>query len=125
MKVFTLRQNNIPGARGCTPQACSYRDNSKEFLALGVSHVLGVSTQDTSYQSELKERVHLPYQLLSDEKLELVKALKLPTFEFEGSVLIKRMVLAIEDGKIVHVRYPDFPPNQSAANTLQWLKTRP
>jgi peroxiredoxin len=108
-----------------------------------VSHIFGVSTQDTAYQQELKERVHLrkrcftyhpdrlahlskliAYQLLSDEKLELQKALKLPTFEFQGDTLIKRMVLGIEDGKVVHVRYPDFPPDRSAANTVEWLKSR-
>ena len=69
--------NEIPGARGCTPQACSFRDASREFLELGVNHIFGISTQDTPYQQELKQRVHLPYQLLSDEKLEMVKALKL------------------------------------------------
>ncbi|KAK5170940.1 uncharacterized protein LTR77_004084 [Saxophila tyrrhenica] len=117
--------NEIPGARGCTPQACSYRDASKEFLELGVSHIFGVSTQDTPYQQEIKERVHLPYQLLSDQKLELVKALKLPTFEFEGDTLIKRLTMAVEDGKIVWVNYPDFPPNESASKVVEWLKTRP
>jgi peroxiredoxin len=96
--------NEIPGARGCTPQACSFRDASNEFLELGVSHIFGVSTQDTPYQQEVKERIHLPYQLLSDEKLELTKALKLPTFEFQGDTLIKRMVMGVEDGKIVYVR---------------------
>lgn len=116
--------NEIPGARGCTPQACSFRDASKEFLELGVSHVFGVSTQDTPYQQELKERVHLPYQLLSDEKLEMVEALKLPTFEFQGKVLIKRLTLAVENGKIVHVWYPVFPPDQSASEVLQWLNSR-
>lgn len=95
--------NEIPGARGCTPQACSFRDASRDFLEQGVSHIFGASTQDTPYQQELKERVHLPYQLLSDEKLEMVKALKLPTFEFNGMTLIKRLTLAIEDGKIVRV----------------------
>ena len=75
--------NSIPGARGCTPQNCAFRDLSREMLELGVSHLLGCSTQDTAYQQELRERVHLPYQLLSDERLELVKGLKLPTFEFE------------------------------------------
>lgn len=116
--------NEIPGARGCTPQACSYRDASKEFLELGVSHIFGVSTQDTDYQLELKQRVHLPYQLLSDEKLKLVKALKLPTFEFEGETLIKRLSLAVEDGKITWINYPDFPADKSASKAVDWLKTR-
>lgn len=116
--------NNIPGARGCTPQACSFRDASDEFLQLGVSHIFGVSTQDTSYQQELKQRVHLPYQILSDEKLEMIKGLKLPTFEFQGMTLIKRLTLAVEDGKIVQVWYPVFPSDKNAGEVLQWLKTR-
>lgn len=116
--------NEIPGARGCTPQACSFRDASREFTELGVSHLFGLSTQETAYQQELKERVHLPYQLLSDEKRELIEALKLPTFEYEGKTLTKRLTLAVEDGKIVQVWYPVFPPDQSAAQVLQWLKGR-
>lgn len=116
--------NEIPGARGCTPQACSFRDASRDFLALGVSHIFGTSTQDTPYQQELKERIHLPYQLLSDEKLEMIKALKLPTFEFNGMTLIKRLTLAVEDGTIVRVWYPVFPPDKSASEVMEWLKTR-
>ena len=115
--------NQIPGARGCTPQACSFRDASKELLELGVSHIFGVSTQDTPYQQELKERVHLPYQILSDEKLELVKALNLPTFEFNGLTLIKRLTLAVEDGAIVKVWYPVFPSDKNVVEVLEWLRT--
>ncbi|KAK4542818.1 hypothetical protein LTR36_006194 [Oleoguttula mirabilis] len=117
--------NAIPGARGCTPQACSFRDASKDFSELGVSRIFGVSTQDTSYQQEIKERVQLPYQLLSDEKLEMVTALTLPTFEYQGKALIKRLTLAVEDGKIVRVWYPVFPPDKSASEVLEWLKRRP
>jgi peroxiredoxin len=116
--------NAIPGARGCTPQACSFRDASDEFLKLGVSHIFGVSTQDTPYQQELKERIHLPYQILSDEKLELVKALKLPTFDWHGSSLIKRLTLAVEDGRIENVWYPVFPSDKNAGEVLEWLKSR-
>ncbi|KAK3699118.1 hypothetical protein LTR37_016592 [Vermiconidia calcicola] len=125
--------NDIPGARGCTPQACGFRDAANQFLELGVSHIFGCSTQDTPYQQELKQRIHLPYQLLSDENLELVEALKLPTFEFQGKKLIKRLTLAVEDGKVVNVcplvesdpdRYPVFPPNESAKHVLQWLNDR-
>ena len=116
--------NRIPGARGCTPQACSFRDASNEFQELGVKHIFGVSTQDTPYQQELKQRTHLPYQLLSDENLEMVKALKLPTFEFDGMSLIKRLTLAVEDGKIAHVWYPVFPSDKNAGEVLEWLKTR-
>lgn len=116
--------NAIPGARGCTPQACSFRDAADEFLSLGVSHIFGASTQDTPYQQEVRERVHLPYQLLSDEKLAMQQALQLPTFEWQGKKLIKRLSLAVEDGKIVKVWYPVFPPNESANEVLKWLKTK-
>lgn len=87
-----------------------------------MSHIFGASTQSTEYQQEVKERVHLPYQLLSDEKLELAKALKLPTFDWKGTTLIKRLSMVIEDGKIIKVFYPVFPPNQSANEVLDWLK---
>lgn len=114
--------NSIPGARGCTPQACSFRDASKDFTELGVNHVFGISTQDTAYQQELKERTHLPYQLLSDERLELVKAMKLPTFDWKGQTLIKRLSMVVENGQVKKVFYPVFPPNESANEVLKWLK---
>ncbi|KAK4627109.1 hypothetical protein CLAFUW4_05113 [Fulvia fulva] len=122
-ETITEEWNQIPGARGCTPQACSFRDASKEFLTLGVSHIFGASTQGTAYQREVKERMHLPYQLLSDEKLELAQALNLPTFEWQGSKLIKRLTMAIEDGEVIKVFYPVFPPDQSANEVLKWLGT--
>ena len=87
-----------------------------------MSHIFGISTQDTPYQQELKERTHLPYQLLSDEKLELVNAMKLPTFDWQGRTLIKRLSMVVEDGKIEKVFYPVFPPNESANEVLKWLK---
>ncbi|KAK4987352.1 hypothetical protein LTR66_005474 [Elasticomyces elasticus] len=114
--------NSIPGARGCTPQACSFRDASDELLGLGVTRVFGVSTQDAAYQSEVKERLRLPYELLSDEHLAFVEALKLPTFEWEGKKVIRRLTLAIEDGRIVKVWYPVFPPDKSAEEVVVWLK---
>lgn len=89
-----------------------------------MSHIFGVSTQDTPYQQEIKGRVHLPYQLLSDEKEELTDALKLPTFEWQGKRLMKRLTMAVEDGKIVKVWYPVFPPDKSAAEVLEWLEKR-
>jgi len=116
--------NAIPGARGCTPQACSFRDAADDLLAAGVGAIFGVSTQDTPYQREVKERVHLPYELLSDEKLELVRALRLPTFEWEGKKLVKRLTLAVDEGKVVRVWYPVFPPDRSAGEVLDWLKGR-
>lgn len=119
-ETITSEWNSIPGARGCTPQACSFRDEFAE-LQLFVSHVFGVSTQDTPYQAEIKERVHLPYELLSDEHLEFAKALKLPTFEWEQKTLIKRLALAIKDGTIIHVWYPVFPPDSNAKEVVKWL----
>jgi peroxiredoxin len=116
--------NSIPGARGCTPQACGFRDASDDFKSHGVEAIYGVSTQSTAYQQELRERVKLSYELLSDEKLQLVEALKLPTMEWEGKTLIKRLAMAVEDGKVVKVWYPVFPPDRNAGDVLEWLKSR-
>lgn len=116
--------NSIPGARGCTPQACSFRDASDELAKHGVAQILGVSTQSSTYQRELKERTHLPYEILSDEKLELATAMKLPTFDWEGKKLVKRLTLAVEDGKVIKVFYPVFPPDKSADEVLKWLRAR-
>lgn len=91
---------------------------------LGVRHLYGLATQDTSYQKEAKERLHLPYDLLSDEKLEFAKALRLSTFEWQGKSLVKRLALAIEDGVIVKVWYPVFPPDKNATDVTDWLKAR-
>ncbi|KAF7192721.1 Peroxiredoxin Q, chloroplastic [Pseudocercospora fuligena] len=114
--------NQIPGARGCTPQACSFRDLSKELLEAGVSNVFGCSVQDTEYHRELKERTRLPYELLSDEEGDLKKALKLPEMEWEGKKLIKRLSMVVEDGVILKVFYPVFPPDRSAGEVLEWLQ---
>lgn len=114
--------NVIPGARGCTPQACSFRDLSRELLGLGVSHIFGCSTQDTAYQQEVKGRTHLPFQLLSDEDLSLLNALKLPSMEWEGRKLIRRLTMAVEDGKIIKVWYPVFPPDANARQVCEWLE---
>ena len=112
----------IPGARGCTPQACSFRDNMPALKRLGVDHLFGCSTQDSKYQSEVKERVHLTYDLLSDNHLELQRALSLPTFEYQGETLTRRLTLAIEDGKIVKHWYPIFPPDSNVKFVLEWLE---
>ena len=112
----------IPGARGCTPQSCSFRDHMSDLSALGVDHLFGLSTQTTDYQAEAKERNHLPFDLLSDADLAFARALNLPTFEAGGETLIKRMSLAIRDGQVVDVIYPVFPPDQNAALVLDWLK---
>ncbi|KAJ4292551.1 hypothetical protein N0V90_009214 [Kalmusia sp. IMI 367209] len=116
--------NVIPGARGCTPQACSFRDETEKLRQLGAKHLYGLSTQDSTYQKEVRERLHLPYELLSDEKLEFAKALRLPTFDWQGKSLIKRLALAIEDGRIVKVWYPVFPPDKNAQDVVQWLKAK-
>src|SRR6266851_7789565 len=104
----------IPGARGCTPQSCSFRDHFAELKALGVAHLYGLSTQDTGYQREAVERLHLPFAILSDAGLQFTRALRLPTFAVDGMTLQKRMVLVIDDGIIGKVFYPVFPPDQSA-----------
>jgi peroxiredoxin len=112
----------IPGARGCTPQSCSFRDHSAELERLGVAHLFGLSTQDTAYQREAAERLHLPFAILSDAALALTRALRLPTFEVDAMTLIKRMVLVIDDGVISKVFYPVFPPDKSAQDVVDWLK---
>jgi peroxiredoxin len=116
--------NAIPGARGCTPQSCAFRDHYAELMDLGVGAVYGLSTQDTEYQREALERLHLPFALLSDEKLELARALNLPTFEVAGLTLIKRLTLVIHDGTIERVFYPVFPPDANAADVIHWLIER-
>lgn len=116
--------DSIPGARGCTPQACSFRDSTAALFQLGVNHLFGLSTQDSEYQREAKERLHLPYELLSDEKLEFAGKLGLPTFEWEGRKLVKRLALAIEGGVVVKVWYPVFPPDRNAGDVVEWLEGR-
>jgi peroxiredoxin len=113
--------DEIPGARGCTPQSCAYRDLAAELGALG-ARVFGLSTQDTAYQQEAVKRLYLPFPLLSDERRELTTALALPTFEIDGMTLIKRLTLVIDDGAIETVFYPVFPPDADAANVAAWLR---
>jgi peroxiredoxin len=114
----------IPGARGCTPQTCSFRDHFAELKALGVDHLFGLSTQDPDYQREAAERLHLPFAILSDERLELTTAMGLPTFETSGMTLLKRFTLVIDDGTVEHVFYPVFPPDRSASDVIDWLAQR-
>lgn len=113
--------DDIPGARGCTPQSCSFRDHFAELKQLGVGHVFGLSSQDTPYQQEVAERLHLPFPVLSDEAGALRDALNLPSMEVEGRVLLKRMAWVIDDGVIVKVFYPVFPPDQNAEAVIEWL----
>ena len=112
----------IPGARGCTPQTCAFRDLFAELKAAGSQHVFGLSTQDNAYQTEMASRLHLPFPVLSDEKLELTRALNLPTMQVAGLTLIKRMALIIDDARITYVFYPVFPPDRNAGDVLAWLK---
>ena len=114
--------DQIPGARGCTPQSCSFRDHAAELQALGVAHLYGLSTQDTAYQREVAARLHLPFPMLSDAGLALASTLRLPTMEVDGSTLLKRLTLIVKDGTIERIFYPVFPPDRSAANVIDWLK---
>jgi peroxiredoxin len=112
----------IPGARGCTPQSCSFRDHFAELKQLGVAQLYGLSTQDSDYQREAVERLHLPFAVLSDEALKLARAINLPTFAVAGMTLHKRMALVIEDGVVVKVFYPVFPPDKNAEEVMAWLR---
>jgi peroxiredoxin len=112
----------IPGARGCTPQSCSFRDHFAELKRLGVTQVYGLSTQDTDYQREAVERLHLPFPVLSDSELKLAQAIRLPTFSIAGMTLFKRMALVIDDGVVAKVFYPVFPPDKSAEEVVAWLR---
>jgi len=115
--------DTIPGARGCTPQSCSFRDHFGELKQLGVAQLFGLSAQDTAYQQEAATRLHLPFPILSDEKLAFTRALRLPTFSVDGMTLIKRMALVIDDGTITKVFYPVFPPDKNAEEVITWLQT--
>ncbi|WP_237476795.1 peroxiredoxin [Lichenibacterium dinghuense] len=111
----------IPGARGCTPQSCAFRDHFADLRALGVDHLFGLSAQDTADQREAAERLHLPFPLLSDADGALAAALRLPTMTVDGMTLLKRLTLVIEGGAILRVFYPVFPPDRSASDVLDWL----
>jgi peroxiredoxin len=115
-----LGWNEIPGARGCTPQSCAFRDHYRELQELG-AQVFGLSTQDTAYQREAVERLHLPFELLSDERLAFAKALRLPTFAIDSMILIKRLTLIISNGRVEQVFYPVFPPDKNAEEVREWL----
>ncbi len=114
----------IPGARGCTPQSCGFRDHHAELRAAGADRVHGLSTQDAADQREAAERLHLPFALLSDADLALADALRLPRFVVDGATLLKRMALIVEDGRIAKAFYPVFPPDRNAADALEWLRAR-
>jgi peroxiredoxin len=114
----------IPGARGCTPQACSFRDHHQELWWLK-AEVFGLSTQTTEYQLEMAERLHLPFEILSDAEFRACEALRLPTFEVDGMRLVMRLTLIVRGGRIEQVFYPVFPPNESAEQVISWLRDHP
>lgn len=113
--------DQIPGARGCTPQSCAFRDHYQELINLG-TQVFGISTQSSEYQKEVMERLHLPFELLSDQELSFARALKLPLFEIEENRFIKRVTLIANAGKIVKVFYPVFPADRNANEVVDWLR---
>ena len=112
--------NEIPGARGCTPQSCAFRDHFEEIKTLG-AEVLGLSAQPTDQQREARDRLHLPFELLNDAGLAFAGALRLPVFEFGGMMLLKRLTLILRDGGIEKVFYPVFPPDRNAGEVIAWL----
>lgn len=113
--------DGLPGARGCTPQSCGFRDHYAELEALHTG-VFGLSAQTTEYQREARDRLHLPFQLLSDSTLQLKGAMRLPTFSVAGMELFKRLTLVTHDGRIEKVFYPVFPPDRNADEVLAWLR---
>lgn len=116
--------NDIPGARGCTPQNCAFRDLNSEFAALGAK-VIAVSTNSPAHQLEMATRLHLPYPVLSDEGLLLTRNLRLPTFEVDGMTLLRRLTIFVRANTIVDVDYPVFPPDKSAETALSMLRNDP
>jgi peroxiredoxin len=114
----------IPGARGCSPQSCAFRDHFAELRQLGVAHLFGLSTQSIEYQREAAERLELPFPILSDEDLTLAHAIGLPTFETSGMTLLRRCTLVVLDGTVEHVFYPVFPPDRNASDVVAWLSAQ-
>ena len=113
--------DDIPGARGCTPETCGFRDHHKDLAKLH-TEVFGVSTQDTPYQQEMVKRLEVPFEVLSDDHLLLTRALNLPTFTVDGMTLMKRLTLVVKNGRIEHIFYPIFPPDKHAEEVIAWLK---
>lgn len=115
----------IPGARGCTPEACAFREHHRDLRERGVGEVYGLSVQSTAYQREARDRLHLPFELLSDADLKFAGRLDLPSFEVTGERFLERITLVLRDGRIEHVFYPIFPPDEHAKEVLRWLETQP
>ncbi len=116
--------DDIPGARGCTPETCGFRDHHKDLAKLH-AEVFGVSTQDTVYQQEMVKRLEVPFEVLSDEQMAFARGLKLPTFTVDGMTLLKRLTIVARSGRIEHVFYPVFPPDKHAEEVIAWLKGHP
>jgi peroxiredoxin len=116
--------DEFPGARGCTPQSCAFRDHTAELAELGAT-VAGLSAQSLDDQIEFAERNHMPYPVIADPELRLRDALRLPTFEIAGHTLYKRLAWIARSGRIEHVLYPVFPPDRNAADVLDWLRAHP
>ncbi|HLU74896.1 MAG TPA: MerR family transcriptional regulator [Nonomuraea sp.] len=114
--------DTIPGARGCTPEACGFRDHHADLLAAGASGVYGLSVQEAAYLKGVADRLHLPYPMLADPGFRLAEALRLPTFEAGGRRFYRRHTLIIRDGRIEHAFYPVFPPGEHAGQVLAWLR---
>lgn len=112
--------DSIPGARGCTPQACAFRDHQAELAGLG-ARVYGLSTQRSADQAEARQRLHLPFALLSDAECRLAERLGLPTFSVDGAVFYRRLTLIVEAGRVLTCFYPVFPPEQNAGEVIEWL----
>ena len=117
--------DEIPGARGCTPQSCAFRDHFTELTAAGANQVFGLSTQDTAYQAEAVARLQLPFAILSDEAGALANAVRLPTMQVADVTLLMRLAMVIDDGRITKVFYPVFPPDRNAGDVLAWLQDHP
>lgn len=117
--------DNIPGARGCTTEACDFRDHHHDLLDAGAARVFGLSSQDREYQREVVDRLRLPFAMLSDTELALAEGLELPTFRADGTALFQRLTLVISDATIEKVFYPVFPPNEHAQQVLAWLRANP
>jgi peroxiredoxin len=115
--------DEIPGARGCTPQSCAFRDHAAELLGLR-ARVAGLSAQTLDDQREFAERNRMPFPVIADPELRLAAALRLPTFEIQGLTLYKRLALVAEEARIVKVFYPVFPPDRNAADVVEWLQAR-
>ncbi|MEQ1695175.1 MAG: peroxiredoxin [Hyphomicrobiaceae bacterium] len=117
--------DQVPGARGCTPQSCAFRDHHAELIAAGATRVFGISTQDSAYQREAVERLHLPFPVLSDAGVAFATAAGLPVMVVDGKTLLKRFALVVDDGVVSQVFYPVFPPDRNAGDVLAWLAANP